>query len=308
MNSLPTSRAIGTPIPEIAIDVALVQRLLAEQHADLRHLPIQLVDAGWDNAMFRLGDQLAVRLPRRQVAVALLEHEQTWLPQLAPYLPIAVPTPCRRGQPSAVYPWPWSIVPWLTGRTADQAAPAADQAIRLAAFLQALHRPAPAQAPHNPVRGVPLSQRAPMVEERLNRLATQTDLITPPIWQIWQEALQAPIDVAATWLHGDLHARNVLVEDGAIVGIIDWGDLTAGDRATDLAAIWMLFADPLARQQAIAAYGQVSRATRQRALGWAILFGAVLLDSGRIDHPQHAAMGESLLRRLAEDCDGMAAT
>jgi aminoglycoside phosphotransferase (APT) family kinase protein len=293
--------AIGTPSAELAIDAALVQRLLASQHADLMHLPIQLVDAGWDNVMFRLGDQLAVRLPRRKAAVVCLEHEQTWLPQLAPQLPIAVPTPYRFGQPTPDYPWPWSVLPWLPGTTADQAALHADQAIRLATFLRALHRPAPAHAPHNPMRGVPLRQRAPMVEDRLNRLENQTNRIPPPVRKIWQQALSAPIDVTPTWLHGDLHPRNVLVHHGTITGIIDWGDITAGDRATDLAAIWMLFADASIRQTAIAAYGNISPATRQRAQGWAILFGSVLLDSGLVDQPRSATIGESILQQVAED-------
>ena len=298
------STSIGTPASELEINAALVYRLVAAQHTDLLHLPIQPVDAGWDNVMFRLGDQLAVRLPRRQVAVALLEHEQTWLPQLADRLPIAVPTPYRLGHPTPDYPWPWSIVPWLTGHTADQVAPHADQAIRLATFLQALHQPAPTHAPRNPVRGVPLQQRASQVEARMQRLASQTTLITPLIRKTWQKALQASIDVPPTWLHGDLHARNVLVDRGAIVGIIDWGDLTSGDRATDLAAIWMLFADPSARQQAIATYN-LSTATQQRAQGWAILFGLLLLDSGLIDHPQHALMGQRTLERLAEDSQNL---
>jgi aminoglycoside phosphotransferase (APT) family kinase protein len=135
----------------------------------------------------------------------------------------------------------------------------------------------------------------------MQRLKTKTNLITPELETIWHQALAAPIDVPATWIHGDLHARNVLVEKGVISGIIDWGDLTAGDLATDLAAIWMLFADRQARQEAIAAYTGVSDATWQRARGWAIFFGVVLLDTGLVDHPRHAVMGEKTLRRVADD-------
>ncbi|HEU5097553.1 MAG TPA: phosphotransferase [Roseiflexaceae bacterium] len=184
--------------------------------------------------------------------------------------------------------------------TADQHEPHAAQARPFAAFLRSLHRPAPLHAPANPVRGVPLGQRAAAVEARLQRLAGKTNLITPPIMQIWHRALQAPLDVPPTWLHGDLHPRNVLVEQGAITGVIDWGDITSGDRATDLAAIWMLFADRAARDEALAAYGTLSEATLQRAQGWAVLFGVMLLDTGLIDNPRNALIGEQTLYRVAE--------
>jgi aminoglycoside phosphotransferase (APT) family kinase protein len=116
--------------------------------------------------------------------------------------------------------------------------------------------------------------------------------------QLWQDALAAPIDVSPTWLHGDLHHRNILIEDRRISGIIDWGDITSGDCATDLASIWMLFADPAVRQQALVAYGQPSQATLKRAQGWAVLFGVFLLDTGLIDNPRNAAIGERILRQL----------
>jgi aminoglycoside phosphotransferase (APT) family kinase protein len=274
--------------------------LLEEQHPDLAHLPIHLVDAGWDNAMFRLGDQLSVRLPRRKAAATLIENEQTWLPLLASRLPIPVPTPYRLGNPAKGYPWRWSILPWLPGIAADQEEPHPNQVKLFASFLQSLHIPAPLNAPVNAVRGVPLIQRAASVEERMQRLETKTNLITQKIRNTWNMALNAPIDVEAKWLHGDLHSRNILVENGAIAGIIDWGDITSGDIATDLASIWMIFSDRNVRQQAIAEYGNVSDATLQRALGWAILFGVVLLDTGLVDNPRHAVMGERTLRRVSE--------
>lgn len=295
--------AIGTPLSELEIDAALVSSLLKDQHPDLAHLPIHLVDQGWDNAMFRLGDQLAVRLPRRKIAASLIEHEQTWLPQLADHLPIPIPVPYRLGKPTPDYPWRWSVLPWLAGLPADQAEPQANQAKPFALFLRSLHAPAPDDAPRNPMRGVPLLQRAASVAERMQRLEINTNWITPAIKEIWHQALNAPMDVPPTWLHGDLHARNVLVENGAIIGIIDWGDITSGDRATDLASIWMLFADQAARQDAIATYATISEATLQRAKGWAVFFGIVLLDTGLVDNPRNAVMGENILRRVIEDAE-----
>jgi aminoglycoside phosphotransferase (APT) family kinase protein len=135
----------------------------------------------------------------------------------------------------------------------------------------------------------------------MERLKTKTNLITSKIINTWNQALNASIDVRATWIHGDLHARNVLVENGAIAGIIDWGDITSGDLATDLASVWMLFGESKTRQQVLAEYANVSEATLQRAKGWAIVFGVLLLDTGLIDNRKHAIMGEKTLSRVCED-------
>lgn len=290
----------GTPAAEIEIDADFVRELLAAQQPDLAPLPVQAINAGWDNAMFRLGDDLAVRLPRRQAAAKLIENEQTWLPQIAERLSLPAPVPLRCGQPTEKYPWRWSVLPWLQGTSANLQPPHENQAQAFAQFLRTLHAPAPENAPRNEWRGVPIRQRAENIGERLQRLAAKTNLITPAIFRLWDLALSAPESAQACWLHGDLHARNILVHNGAISGIIDWGDITAGDAATDLAAIWMLFESAAARAAALHEYTHISEATLQRAKGWAILFGVVLLDTGLIDNPEHAAMGENTLRRVAE--------
>ena len=168
----------GTPAAEVEVDAALAQALLSEQHPILAHLPCVPVDAGWDNAMVRLGDAFCLRLPRRAAAAALIEHEQAWLPRLADKLPVQVPVPLWTGEPGCGYPWRWSIVPWLAGEPADLQPPHASEAPKLGAFLKALHTLAPADAPLNPVRGVPLQKRAPAVEDRMRRLESQSPLIT----------------------------------------------------------------------------------------------------------------------------------
>ena len=291
----------GSPAADVDIDISLVRRLLNDQHPDLAHLPLQLMDTGWDNAMFRLGGELLIRLPRRHLAASLIENEQHWLPVIAQELPIPIPVPVRVGYPGRGYPWKWSVLPWLQGITADRAEPRPDQAIRLAQFLRSLHVHAPNAAPRNEVRGVPLSKRADLIEARMRRLESTTHFISSEIRYAWQLALEAPLASEATWLHGDLHPRNILVENGVITGIIDWGDITAGDIATDLASIWMLFGDIVSRQKALQAYGATSEATLQRARGWAVLFGVVLLETGLVDNPQHMAMGQKTLSRIADD-------
>lgn len=193
-------------------------------------------------------------------------------------------------------------MPWIEGEPADVATLAPNQAVRLAQFLRALHVEAPVQAPANPWRGVPLRYRAASVEERLRRLTNRTTLVTSGIWNIWWSALAAKEDGRPTWIHGDLHSRNVLVREGRITGIVDWGDISSGDLATDLAAVWMLISDRRDRERALLEYGADSD-TMLRARGWAVLFAALLLDTGLHDGPRHMAIGDATLRRLQEDCD-----
>jgi len=285
---------------EVTADCELVRTLLRTQHPDLAELPVTELTAGWDNFIFRLGEDMAVRIPRRLASVAMLQHEQRWLPIVAEHLPVPVPSPLRTGKPGDQYPWPWSIVRWLKGATADCVPLRADQAKPLADFLNALHISPPFDAPRNPSRGVPLQQRAAGVEERLARLGQTTSLITATVRKAWESSLEASPDEPATWLHGDLHPGNVLVDDGSLSGVIDWADIAAGDRATDLAAIWMLLPTVVARESAIVEYGNIPSATWSRALGWAVNFGTLLLETGSADSPRHAAIGALTLQRIAE--------
>lgn len=288
----------GTPPAEVDIDVALVRSMLTEQHADLAAQPLEALDAGWDNAMFRLGTSLAVRMPRRQVAAQLVENEQRWLAQLPP-LPLAIPRPIRVGIPAREYPWRWSIVPWIEGETADIVPPRASEAAALARFLKALHQPTPPDAPSNPYRGCALIDRRSVVEARLERLRTTT-LLTERVDAAWKRGLAVEPSTVRVWIHGDLHARNVVVRDRRIVSVIDWGDLCAGDPATDLAGLWAIFDDRDAREEGIACYG-ASADLVDRARAWAIVFGAMLLESGRLDNARHAKMGADMLRRVSDE-------
>jgi aminoglycoside phosphotransferase (APT) family kinase protein len=290
----------GTPPAEVLIDEALVRALIQAQHPEFATLEISPIDTGWDNAIFRLGTEFAVRLPRRAAAAVLIRHEQQWLPHLAKQVSIPIPSALRIGAPGCGYPWFWSVVPWIEGGPADVAAPTPDQAGRLTRFLQALHVKAPDRAPSNPWRGVPLRNRAASVEERFQRLANRKVFIAPRILSIWRSALRAKEDAFPTWIHGDLHPRNVLVKGGKITGIIDWGDMSSGDRATDLAAFWMLFSERIVRQRALLDYGADADTVR-RAKGWAVLFAVMLLDTGLRDHPRHAAIGDTTLRQLQEE-------
>src|SRR6185436_5135058 len=144
--------------------------------------------------------------------IPLLTREQRWLTELAGRLPLPIPAPVRVGTPTPRYPAPWSVLPWLRGVSANEQPCRANQAERLAQFLKRLHVPAVPELPRNPVRGIPLRERAAAYEERLERVARKTKLVTAAIRAVWREALEAPLDTQETWLHGDLHSRNVLVE------------------------------------------------------------------------------------------------
>jgi aminoglycoside phosphotransferase (APT) family kinase protein len=294
------SQIIRRPEAEVVVDSQTLRALLRAQHPDLCELPIEELTAGWDNFIFRLGETMAVRLPRRVASATMLAQEQQWLPIVASHLPIPVPVPLRLGKPGDQYPWPWSIVPWLSGEPADLAPLDADEAKPLARFLRSLHVAAPSDAPKNPSRGMPIQQRAAAVEERLHRLAPKTSLVNPSLTKIWESAVQAPLAPLATWFHGDLHPQNVLVEGGKLTAVIDWADIAAGDPATDLGSIWMLLPTVVARETAIAEYGDVPAGTWSRALGWAINLGSLLLETGSVDNPRHAKIGETTLQRIVE--------
>jgi aminoglycoside phosphotransferase (APT) family kinase protein len=290
----------GTPAAEIAVDERLVRKLLASQYPHYSNHPLSFCGEGWDNFTFRLGDDLAIRLPRRKVAVSLLLNEQRCLGLIAPSLPLPVPAPLAIGEPGSGFPWRWSIIPWIEGAPVDQAPLDPDQGPVLAAFLRALHRQSPADAPTNPARGVRLEARRERFDECLDRLRASSDFITPAIGRAWLEALAAPVRQTPVWLHGDMHAQNVLSKDGKIAGVIDWGDMCGGDPAVDLGCIWTLLGDRSAREATLRAYAPED-ALLARSHGWAVLFGATLYENGRVDNPRHAAIGETTLRRLAED-------
>ena len=290
------------PAAEVDVDEHLVRALLAEQHPDLAGLPLRELSAGWDNVLWRLGDDLLVRLPRRQVSAQLTLNEQRWLPLVAPSLPLPVPAPVRVGVPSDGYPWPWSVVPWLDGRPGDRAEITRpdDAAKRLGGFFRALHHEAPPDAPRNPFRGVPLPDRASVFADRLTSLDGEVDVDAARA--VWDRAVAAkPFGGPPAWLHGDPHPANVLVAGGTVVAVVDFGDMCAGDPATDLATAWMLL-PPASVPALFAAYGGIDADLERRALGWAVLFGLMLLAIGldstpESGHPTYEPIGRATLAR-----------
>jgi aminoglycoside phosphotransferase (APT) family kinase protein len=288
------------PVADIPIDDALVERLVQNQHPDLAG-PLALVANGWDNAIYRLGEQLCVRLPRRRVAASLIPNEQRWLPAIAALLGVPTPVPVRVGVPDNDYPWPWTICPWFEGRPATKVPPSSRGSIAtdLATFMANLHVPAPAEAPRNPVRGVPLGDRTAAVEQYLaSGLISRASELS----QLWEKLVAvSPWTGRPVWLHGDPHPANILLEHGTdrLVAIIDFGDVTSGDPATDLAAAWLVFDAP-ARQMfrsQVDGLTQTDEDTWSRARGWALAIGAALAASSD-DNPRLAETGRHVLDQV----------
>lgn len=270
---------MATPAAEVDVDAHLVRALLRDQHPDLADLPLAVVANGWDNVVLRLGDLLAVRLPRRAAAARLIEHEQRWLPEIAHRVAavVPVPDPVRTGRPALGYPWSWSVVRWLPGTAAGERVGGVRVAESLAAFVELLHVPAPGDAPVNPVRAVPLATRSDAV---LTRLATEDVPRAGELAALWETAAALPAYAGPpVWVHADLHPFNVLFStapDGSprLSAVVDFGDVTAGDPAVDLATAWLTL-DREARRT-FRARVTADDDTWTRARGWAVSIASAL--------------------------------
>lgn len=283
------------------IDAPLVRRLVAGRFPQWADLPVRrLRSSGTENAMFRLGTDLVVRLPRHPGAVAGVAHEQRWLPRLAPGLPFASPTPVGQGRPGHGFPWPWSVYRWLegvnpvAGTVADPGALATD----LAAYITALRGLDTADAPacH---RGVPLATRDAPTREAIAQLTGRTD--TEAVTARWEEALAAPAYTRPpVWAHGDLSPGNVLTDGGRLTAVIDFGSVGVGDPAVDLIVAWNLL--PAGVRGVFREAVGADEAEWARGRGWALSIALIQLPYYWDTNPALAAnsrhvIGEILAER-----------
>ena len=283
------------------IDEPLVRALVDGQFPRWSDLPLRrTLSAGTDNAIFRLGEGLAVRLPMRESAAPQAEREQRWLPRLAPALPLEIPTPVAAGRPGEAYPWAWSVCPWMAGVDAA-AAPPLDltQAGRdLGEFVAALGRidasGGPAAGRANKGRGLPLALLGERV--RADIAALGAEINGAAVLDAWEEAVAAPAHRGhGTWIHGDLHPSNLLVRDGRIAGVLDFGLLGVGDPACDLFVAWSYLDGPARRVFQHAT--EAGEAAWLRGRGWAIFSAVIALAFHLHSNPTLCAMSR---RTLAE--------
>lgn len=259
---------------EVDTDVSLVGRLVTAQFPQWADLPLDpVLSAGTDNAIYRLGEDMAVRLPRRQRNAVQLEKERRWLPRLAPILPLAIPVPLSVGEPADGYPFAWSIHPWLKGETAtvERIADLGQAATDLAQFVAALQRVDPADGPppgeHNSFRGVPLATRDESTRAAIASLGGTIDVTA--VTRAWEAALRAPEwRRAPVWIHGDLDSRNMLVEEGRLSAVIDFGCLGVGDPACDVMVAWKVLSAET--RDIFRAELSIDEATWARGRGWAL--------------------------------------
>ncbi|MBX8824793.1 aminoglycoside phosphotransferase family protein [Ochrobactrum sp. SFR4] len=290
---------------KIKTDLTLIQRLIASQFPQWQNLPLKEVfSAGTDNSMYRLGDDLVVRLPQRPEAAVQILKEQRWLPVIAPHLHCEIPLPLANGVPATDFPYPWSVCQWREGKNAIEATVSDfhQAAVTLACFindLQSLNATdGPVPGEHNFYRGVPLQNRN---EQYLTALDQIHDMInTKAALSLWQQALKADEwRYAPVWIHGDIHAGNLLVRNGRISAVIDFGGLGVGDPACDMMVAWnFLTTDSRAVfREAVKA----DDAAWKRAQGWALSMAVIALPYYRNTNPQVVRSSLNTIEQLLAD-------
>ena len=259
---------------EVDVDVRLVRRLLGAQFPEWSRLPLEpVLPRGTDNALYRVGEGMVARLPRTPRTGTALESERTWLPRLAPHLPLAVPAPLADGEPGEGYPFRWAVYTWLEGenatseRIADESRLAGDLAALIGALWRIDPGGGPGPGPWNVFRGEPISRRDEAVRSAIAKLGDEID--AERVTAAWEQDSSAPDwDRPPVWIHGDLDSRNLLARGGRLSGVVDWGCVGVGDPACDVMVAWKMLTPEM--RHTFRAALEVDDATWARARAWAL--------------------------------------
>jgi len=292
-------------VDEVDTNIPLVVRLLTTQFLQWADLPIEPVhSAGTDNALYRLGDDMAVRLPRIHWATGQVGKEHQWLPRLAPFLPLSIPIPLAKGEPGEGYPWHWSVYRWLEGEnaTSEHIADPHQSALDLAQFITALQQidaaGGPPPGPHNSSRGEPLAMRDARTRDAIATL--QGTLDAHAVTAVWDAAIEVPAwHGPPVWLHGDLQSGNLLAVQGRLSAVIDFGCLGVGDPACDVMAAW-LYLSAETRDTFRAALA-IDDATWARGRGWALSVGLIALPYYQGTNPVLAGIAQRAIHEALAD-------
>jgi aminoglycoside phosphotransferase (APT) family kinase protein len=286
------------------ITVDLVSRLVRTQFSQWAQLPIRPVEVdGWDNATFRLGDTMSVRLPSAEHYVEAVAKEHRWLPILAPQLPLPVPQPLAMGAPGSGFPWPWSVYRWIDGTpvTTETITDLPQFAADLADFLTALYKLDPADGPppgtHNFFRGGPLTVYDGEMREQLNALNGHID--TALAAEVWRDALTAAWHGSPVWFHGDAQPGNLLLDHGRLSAVLDFGGCGVGDPACDTTIAWTFLSGDSSRifRERL----PLDSATWVRGRGWAIWKATKVLVAALDNDPQDAALTKGVIQKILAD-------
>ncbi len=287
-----------------SVNVDLVTRLIAAQFPEWADLPVRPVDvSGWDNRTFRLGEDMSVRLPSAAGYVAAVEKEQRWLSHLAPHLPLPIPVPLGKGVPGQGYPWPWSVNRWLTGETAtlDRIDDLTRFAEDLSAFLIALEAVHPTGGPiagaHSFYRGASLAVYDDETRRAITTLGDRIDAAAATV--VWDDALAATWNGPPVWFHGDVAFGNLLVQDGRLAAVIDFGTSGVGDPACDVVIAWTLLSGE--SRAAFRAALPLDDATWTRGRGWAIWKALITLAEHDRTDPVKASEVRSVIAEVLAD-------
>ena len=273
------------PVDNADITPTLVARLVAAQFPQWAHLPVTPVDLdGWDNTTVRLGKELSVRLPSGDAYIAQVDKEHRWLPILGRQLPLPIPEPVARGRPGCGFPRPWSIYRWLDGENAsiERVGDLTQFATDLAGFLVALYEidatDGPLPGAHNFFRGGPINTYDAETRESIEMLADEIDAKTAT--DVWEAAIGEGWDRVPVWVHGDITGTNLLVADGRLTAVIDFGCSAVGDPACDLVMAWTFLAGE--SREAFRRILRLDDATWARGRGWALWKALITLAHGKM--------------------------
>ncbi|WP_207931113.1 aminoglycoside phosphotransferase family protein [Streptomyces sp. 8K308] len=288
------------------IDAALVRRLIAAQFPQWSDLPVTPVEVdGWDNRTYRLGEDMTVRLPTAAGYAPAVAKENRWLPVLAPRLPVPVPPIVARGAPGEGYPFDWSIRRWLEGEVArpERIDDMRDFAVSVAEFILALQRvdasDGPAAGAHSFYRGAPLAHYDDDTRRALSALAGRVDVDRAAA--VWAAALRASWRGRPVWFHGDIAANNLLIRDGGLAAVIDFGTSGVGDPACDLVISWTMLSGE--SRDVFRRTVRQDEPTWARARGWALWKALIMLAQHIDTAPDEAAAHRHVLDQVLDDHD-----
>ncbi|KTC83779.1 aminoglycoside phosphotransferase family protein [Legionella brunensis] len=288
----------------IHIDIPLVYQLISNQFPEWANLTIKPVEfSGWDNRTFHLGEHMTVRLPSNAEYSGQVEKEQHWLPKLAPFLPLLIPTPLAMGKPSKEYPWHWSVYKWLEGNTAsiDRIKDLSQFATTLAEFLIALQQcdatGGPLAGEHNFYRGGDLAVYEEETLEAIRVLGNKIN--TKSATAIWNAARASTWQNPPVWIHGDIATGNLLVNDGQLSAVIDFGQLGIGDPACDLAIAWTFFKGK--SRETFRQTLKFDPATWARARGWTLWKALIVCAGLSGTNPDEVERSRQIINEVVND-------